>query len=251
MNSHKSQYLKQKYEIENISPHGGFFLKKVIGDTLATDVTSYEWLFIQIDLSEGTAQFKIDGDVCTVHRGVYGFFAPPFSIYYCHFTGQADMRVFFSTLPKPRELPDLPIIFRWHGQPFEGSFKEVIASLNAADEFVYAKTDQTHSGLAQRIKKKISERFETNSLLSQLAYESGISAAHFSRVFKEKYGLTAVEFRSRLRSVCAVYKLLQRKTANIIDIAFDTGYSDLSRFNKQFKHHLKMVPSSVRKLQHN
>ncbi|MFZ6030493.1 MAG: helix-turn-helix domain-containing protein [Chloroflexota bacterium] len=249
MNRKKPLQYWQEYKLEYVSMHEMFLRKKVVGDALVTDVTSYEWLFVQIDFHEGVAQFRIDGEAVTVGKGVYGFFAPPFSIYHCRFeAGRADMRAHFSIIPKPRALPNSPMLFRWRGRPFEGHFADVITALNATDEFLYAKVDEFQDNLARRIKTTIDQTFETACPLAQLAGQLGISPAHFSRVFKKKYGLTAVDYRGKLRSVWAAQQLARSENRNISDVAFEMGYNDLGRFNKQFRRHMRMTPGAIKKL---
>jgi transcriptional regulator GlxA family with amidase domain len=161
------------------------------------------------------------------------------------------MRVYISIFPKPQALPNSPVFFRWQGPPFDGHFAEMIAALNAANTFLYARADEPNEvrrDLAHQIKISIDRTFEQDCLLTRLADELCISPAHLSRVFKKRYGLTAVDYRSKLRSVWAVQQLIRNEQRNISDIAFEVGYNDLSRFNKQFRRHLRMAPGALKKL---
>lgn len=252
MGKKKTLQYWQEYELQRVSSQELFLRKKLGGHAVATDVTSYEWLFIQIDLQDGMAQLKLEDASLLVESGAYGLFVPPFSIYQSQFDAfRAEMRAYFSLLPIPRALPNSPVFFRWQSPPFEGYFAEMIAALNAADDFLYARMDEPnedHNDLARQIKISIDRTFEQDCLLTRLANELRITPAYLSRVFKKRYGLTAVDYRSKLRSVWAVQQLIRSERRNICDVAFDVGYNDLSRFNKQFRRHVRMAPGMLKKL---
>ncbi|MZL71105.1 helix-turn-helix domain-containing protein [[Ruminococcus] torques] len=64
--------------------------------------------------------------------------------------------------------------------------------------------------------------------------------------FKQNFGLGAIEYLNqvRIRSAC---DLLRNTDRSISDIAFDTGFHNLSNFNRQFRTKVGCSPQTYRK----
>jgi AraC-like DNA-binding protein len=88
----------------------------------------------------------------------------------------------------------------------------------------------------------VQQNFSQSIYSDAMARLCGMSAAHFSRVFKKRYGLTFQEFllRYRVREGC---KLLHGPATNIADIAYSVGFSDPSYFARVFKRFMGSAPS--------
>ena len=69
--------------------------------------------------------------------------------------------------------------------------------------------------------------------IEQLAKIAHMSSSYFMSCFKQNFGLGAIEYLNqvRIRSAC---DLLRNTDRSISDIAFDTGFHNLSNFNRQF-----------------
>lgn len=81
--------------------------------------------------------------------------------------------------------------------------------------------------------------------LRQLADAAGMSAFHFSRLFKQSTGLSPSHFFIRLR-VAEARRLLQETDASIIDVALAVGYSSHSHFSQIFRRETGLAPSAYR-----
>lgn len=70
--------------------------------------------------------------------------------------------------------------------------------------------------------------------IEQLAKIAHMSSSYFMSCFKQNFGLGAIEYLNqvRIRSAC---DLLRNTDRSISDIAFDTGFHNLSNFNRQFR----------------
>jgi AraC family transcriptional regulator len=97
-----------------------------------------------------------------------------------------------------------------------------------------------------RIVRMIEGRLEMEHGLGALAQEAKLSRYHFLRVFRQLTGLTPHRYilRARLRRV-ATRLLLQ--PAQVLDIALDAGFGDVSNFNHAFRAEFGVSPRFYRK----
>jgi AraC-like DNA-binding protein len=91
------------------------------------------------------------------------------------------------------------------------------------------------------------ERSENRDVtLTSLADLAGLSPYHFLRTFERVTGLTPHQFvmRARLRSAAT---RLRAESAKIVDIALDSGFSDISNFNRAFRAEFGVPPRAFRR----
>lgn len=81
--------------------------------------------------------------------------------------------------------------------------------------------------------------------LDQVAEHMGMSKSHFAHLFKDYTDMTFVDFllRERVRRAMALF---QNPSTRIIDVAFDSGFSSISSFNRAFKKHTGLTPTQYR-----
>ena len=91
----------------------------------------------------------------------------------------------------------------------------------------------------------IKDSLDTNITLDDLASNSKLSKYHFLRTFKNSIGLTPHQFLLIQRIEKA--KELISKGISLSEIAFQTGFSDQSHFNRSFKKMYGYSPSSLNK----
>jgi AraC family transcriptional regulator len=82
--------------------------------------------------------------------------------------------------------------------------------------------------------------------LGELARESGLSLYHFLRTFECLTGLTPHQYvrRTRLREAAM---RLAAESGKVLDIALDSGFGDVSNFNRAFRSEFGMSPTAYRK----
>lgn len=90
------------------------------------------------------------------------------------------------------------------------------------------------------------KNLKNNIKLEEVADVANLSVSRFCRVFKKHSGKTYIEFLQVLRIEEACSKLINTDQ-NISEIAFNTGFKNLSNFNKTFKTVKGNSPSEVRK----
>ncbi|SEJ63686.1 AraC-type DNA-binding protein, partial [Azotobacter beijerinckii] len=82
--------------------------------------------------------------------------------------------------------------------------------------------------------------------MSLIAHRLQMSEPAFSRFFKRTTGHTFVELIRKLRIQRACRLLLQSQQS-IAEICQEVGYSNLSNFNRHFRHEMHTTPSDYRK----
>ena len=96
-----------------------------------------------------------------------------------------------------------------------------------------------------RAVRRIERSADTPLTLRALAGEAGLSPYHFLRTFEALTGVTPHQYlrRARLRQA-AVH--LATGQARIVDVAFDSGFGDISNFNRAFRAEFGVNPRRYR-----
>lgn len=81
--------------------------------------------------------------------------------------------------------------------------------------------------------------------LDDISHHIGVSKSHFSHLFKKYTNMTFIDFLTTER-IKRTESLISNPTAHIIDIAFDSGFSSVSSFNRAFKKIKGISPSEFR-----
>ncbi len=108
-----------------------------------------------------------------------------------------------------------------------------------ADELTY--TDGRTSEIAEFIRQNYDKPIRLNDLADQLH----LSVAYLSKYIKKNLGMSFLDYLASIRLSHAVTALL-RTNASVAHIAMDTGFPNLSSFNKTFREHYGTTPSAYR-----
>jgi AraC-like DNA-binding protein len=103
---------------------------------------------------------------------------------------------------------------------------------------------------SERINKAygyIMENFSEEISLNDVAALAGMSNGAFSRYFRQKTKKNFITFVNELRIGYAC-KLLLNNEMTVAEICYETGYSNLSNFNRQFKSIVHLTPSQYKNL---
>jgi AraC-like DNA-binding protein len=87
---------------------------------------------------------------------------------------------------------------------------------------------------------------ESNLSLARLAQHAGLSPYHFLRIFKRLTGVTPHQYVRRVR-IREAATLLLRGKAQVLDIALDCGFGDVSNFNHTFRAEFGVSPLAYRR----
>jgi AraC-like DNA-binding protein len=101
--------------------------------------------------------------------------------------------------------------------------------------------------LANDIKDYLDENYSEKMDIKDISSRFNLTNSQVTKIFQKTFTLTPVEYRTKIRVFNSMFTLLTDvKDLSVIDIAFQTGFSDLSRFNKQFKKITQTTPSKFK-----
>ena len=83
--------------------------------------------------------------------------------------------------------------------------------------------------------------------LTELAETAGLSAHHFSRVFKATFGTTPHRYVQRRRIDAAVAALRAQEKRSIADIALELGFASQAHMTDLMRRQLGVTPRVVRR----
>lgn len=108
--------------------------------------------------------------------------------------------------------------------------------------------------LAQWQTRKLERYIEQNLteplLVGELAEQVGLSASHFSRLFRNSFGVSPYHYVIRSR-VDRAKRALQLSDARLSEIALDCGLADQSHLTRVFKRFTGITPSRWRRISRN
>jgi len=127
-------------------------------------------------------------------------------------------------------------------------FKAFIISVNAAYEERVAERPRFYEkreALFREIVSFIDGRLSEKITLANIGTAVRLGRTQLAEIFKEKQGMTIVAYVNQ-RRVEQAQHLLRTTDMPILDIAFDTGFGDVSHFNHTFKRITGISPRQYR-----
>lgn len=97
-----------------------------------------------------------------------------------------------------------------------------------------------------RIVRLIDNEPGADTSLAHLASEASLSAFHFLRTFQRVTGVTPHQYVLRTRLGRAAVRLAT-ESSRIIDVALESGFADLSNFNRSFRAEFGLTPRAYRR----
>ncbi|MGF0336060.1 AraC family transcriptional regulator [Ectopseudomonas toyotomiensis] len=107
--------------------------------------------------------------------------------------------------------------------------------------------DEQHVERINRAVDYIFQHYAQGISQEEVAEHLGMTTTYFSRFFKQATGRGFVEFVNRLR-VSKSCELLSKSDKPVTDVCFESGFSNISNFNRRFQQLKGMTPSGYRKL---
>jgi two-component system, response regulator YesN len=109
------------------------------------------------------------------------------------------------------------------------------------------KPSQSAAGMMEEAVDYIRNNFKTDLGVEKTAEQVGLSVSYFSMLFKQKTGLTFLDYLTNVRIEYACL-FLQNTDLKTYEIAEKVGYTDQRYFSQVFKRKMKKTPSEYRKL---
>jgi AraC family transcriptional regulator len=100
-----------------------------------------------------------------------------------------------------------------------------------------------------RIVRAIESDPNNGRALGTLAKDAGLSPYHFLRIFERLTGITPHQYILRIRLREAALRLAA-EPAKVVDIALDSGFGDVSNFNRTFRAEFGVSPTVYRRAAH-
>jgi AraC family transcriptional regulator len=95
--------------------------------------------------------------------------------------------------------------------------------------------------------RKIERQPDANLSIETLSRESRLSPYHFLRTFQSVTGATPHQYILRTRLREAAIRLAEEPSSQVVDIALDCGFGDLSNFNHAFRAEFGVSPRAYRR----
>ncbi len=120
----------------------------------------------------------------------------------------------------------------------------------ASDSFAHTRIDDSDSRRVRKVKEYIETEYKNDVSLPTLASLVGMTPTSFSRFFKMRTGKSISEYIIDIRLGHASRNLADSKMS-IVEICYDSGFNNVSNFNRIFKKKKGCTPSAFRENYHN
>lgn len=99
-----------------------------------------------------------------------------------------------------------------------------------------------------QVYKYMIANFKNHISLDQVAQQLNMTTTSFCRFFKKRTNKSFIQYLNEIR-VGYSCKLLIEENYNISEVAYESGFENISHFNKQFKKIIKLTPKEFISLQ--
>ena len=107
--------------------------------------------------------------------------------------------------------------------------------------------DDKYDGIWKELSNYIDDNLDTRLTLDALAKKCFYNPSYFSRIFKEKFGVSFKEYVTRRRIDYAA-ELLEQTELSVDEVWATAGFSDRSSFYQLFSKYTDSTPSDYRKI---
>ncbi|MDR2469105.1 MAG: AraC family transcriptional regulator [Tannerella sp.] len=115
----------------------------------------------------------------------------------------------------------------------------------ASREYIKTRYMPSNKRIA-KVHEYLMNNYRTEVDLQQLATLTNMTESALCRFFKLNTGLTLFEYLNRIKTDFAC-RLLMNNELSVMEICLDSGFNNLSHFNKQFRKNTGLSPSEYRK----
>lgn len=101
------------------------------------------------------------------------------------------------------------------------------------------------TALLQKLEQFISDHYSKDLVMEEVAEHVGLSPYYFSKLLKDQYGLTYIDYLTKLR-IEKAKEMIPDPSRSLKDICLSVGYRDPNYFSRVFKKTVGMSPSEFR-----
>ena len=107
-----------------------------------------------------------------------------------------------------------------------------------------------HDGSLNKVEQMaclVAQRYTEPLTVEDIAQAVNLHPNYAMSLFKKAFGTTLIDFLTHHR-VSHAQRLLAATELKIVDVAFDSGFNSISRFNDAFRRDCKMTPKDYRRM---
>ncbi|MCH1626154.1 response regulator [Fredinandcohnia sp. SECRCQ15] len=123
--------------------------------------------------------------------------------------------------------------------------KEGLASIGMVEPNVDIWKDNHTKAIMEKAKSYIEDNFRESLTLEEVAEHVELSPFYFSKLFKDRFGVTFIDFVTTVRMNYAM-KEMADATKSLKEICYTIGYKDPNYFSRVFKKHTGFTPTEYR-----
>lgn len=195
-------------------------------------------------IKEGTVTMS-QGHECLSLNGPVVLFVPKYSIVkWAINTPVLEWAAFITNQSLSKKVTSVSVFKNTN--PFPKNINDLRAIVDSSHlKFAFKNSDELD--LPRQIKNYLDQNQFDTMEISELSSKFNLRPSQVTKIFKKFYGITPVKYRSKVRIFNSMFNLLTSENKmDITKIAFDSGFSDLSRFNKQFRKITETTPSKFK-----
>ncbi len=238
---------KNRRQIGKLSEHTVEIVQEFYGDNVGQDISGRLWILAFFQVLEGKIGFysSAQNDKIYFEPGCYGIFLPPWQIVTVEMVQAKIFTLAYASSSKIQYGFKNAVMFTQDQSmsipTSELKIQEYLAQIkpNASVDFY-----QPPNGVAKKIKNKMDQYYSENLKIQEIFAQLKIDRSVGSRAFKKSYGVPPSQYRKGLRVIDGMHQLAEGNSP--ICVADSIGYSDLSRFYKQFKEVSKASPGAYK-----
>lgn len=200
----------------------------LVANTFYIDV-SCEYSLIAEFSTQKEFFIKRDSNTLNFAPGKYLLFKPPYTITEIAFTEKQIRFEGVLTKNQQNSPPSQEALLLSGGENYPDLLKRSTGE-------VFVSRQSSASGIAEKIKRAIDQNYRAHKSLKEIARDLRLSPSLLTSYFKRSFYITPNCYRKYLRLKSSSLQILHEgENLNLSEIAFENGYGDISRFNKQFK----------------
>jgi len=216
------------------------------GEGISPLVFCAGWLLEIIDIGSGEYSFLRDGEKVRTGSDRIGAYYPPFTVIQTYVRSLKGRVTGVGSIKMLDGLPSKPVVFETNFAEEFTSAYQAVDVISSATNIQSIELNTNPSLLSIRAKRLIDDNYLIYPSIARIASKLKVSHEHMSRQFKRDYKMSPSKYLHQLRYADATYKLSLGE--EIVDVSYDVGYNDLSRFYKQFRKSAKMSPATCRSI---